>query len=418
MEWSPQQSRALEEFGRWLSEPLRSPDDQVRYLAGYAGTGKTTLAKHLAAQSDGLVMFAAYTGKAAYVMRSKGCDNAKTIHSLIYKPAGESKSEALREVEAKLSILANETPDAKLDIEKKALQQLRDKLLMSERRRPMFHLNLDSELSEATALILDECSMVDDVIGADLESFGVKILALGDPAQLPPVAAGGRYTKRQPNHVLTEVHRHARESGILRMATDVRMTGSFSRIPGHYGDDAKVLVKSEMDPLAVHEIVLGADQVLVGRNATRHSANARYRELTGRTDPLPIAGDKIVCLRNDHKAGLLNGSLWRVHESSGSPEQMMVEMLISSEEDGAAGITVASHAHHFMGKEDELKKMNWGRRDAQEFDYGYALTVHKAQGSQWEDVCLFDESWAFRNDHQRWLYTGITRAAKQLTVLI
>ena len=58
------------------------------------------------------------------------------------------------------------------------------------------------------------------------------------------------------------------------------------------------------------------------------------------------------------------------------------------------------------------------RKDSDEFDYGYALTVHKAQGSQWDDVALFDESFAFREHRARWLYTGVTRAARRLTLIM
>lgn len=408
MDFPPEQDRALKDLGRWLDEPFRQ-EDQVRYLAGYAGTGKTTLAKYLAQHVSGRVVFAAFTGKAAYVMRSKGCTNATTIHSLIYKPAGESKSDALREIEAKLLMMPPDHPDRPF------YEKERDRLLGTEKRKPLFTLNMNSDLRGAQALILDECSMIDDIIGSDLESFGVKILALGDPAQLPPVAAGGRYTRRKPDHLLTQVHRQARESGILRMATDVRETGDFSRVPGYYGEDCVVLPRGTD---AILQRVLDADQLLVGRNATRHTWNARYRELKKFTNELPEAGDKVVCLRNEHEAGLLNGSLWRVHESIPMRDIMTVEMVISSEEDSGSGIAVVAHAHHFMGMEEELRKMSWGRRDAQEFDYGYALTVHKAQGSQWEDVVLYDESWAFRSDAQRWLYTGVTRAAKQLTVIV
>lgn len=419
MEWSPKQAEALDTLGRWADEPMHGPEDQVRYMAGFAGTGKTTLAKWLAQYANGLVLFAAYTGKAAYVMRSKGCDNATTIHSLIYKPAGESKSDALREVEMKLLALAGEPPEdegerAREEIQRKALEAQRDRLMMSERRKPMFNLNWDSDLRSAKLLILDECSMVDDVIGADLESFGVKILALGDPAQLPPVAAGGRYTARRPDVLLTEVHRQARESGILRLATDVREGRGISYSQGAYGADCDIF--RIPDPDYRLRRVMDCDQVLVGKNATRHGANARYRVLKNITQPLPVAGDKIVCLRNNHKAGLLNGGLWRVHESSGDTDAMIVDMTISSEEDGATGVPVVAHAHHFMGREDELKKMGWSKGDAEEFDYGYALTVHKSQGSQWDDVVLFNESGVFRADAVRWLYTGVTRAARQLTV--
>lgn len=414
---SPQQVRALRDAIAFILQGY-NPDDPILYIAGYAGVGKTTLARYIALESGRRVLFAAYTGKAAYVLRSKGCTDASTIHSLIYKPAGESKSDAMRAAEAALADLSFDPPEDKVAAAKlqEEAEKKRDTLLMTERRKPMFTLNHDSALSEADALIVDECSMVDDTMGQDLLSFKVPIIVMGDPMQLPPVGAGGFLTNRTPNHLLTEIHRHAAESGILRLATDIRMTGGFSRNPGHYGADCAVLAKSQVQNLA--RKALDADQVLVGMNRTRHASNARYRELNEKVGPFPLAGDKIVCLRNNNKMGLLNGSLWRVHESIQDADQMIVDMTISSEEDGAAGIAVCAWAHPFLGREDELKLKKWNRRDNNEFDYGYALTVHKAQGSQWDDVVLFDESGCFRNDKNRWLYTGVTRAAKTLMVVL
>lgn len=416
MDYSPQQIDALTLLSEWVRAPLASRDEQVKLLAGFAGAGKTTILKELAAQSGGQILFAAYTGKAAYVMRSKGCVGATTVHSLIYRPAGESESDALRDLDIEIKVTELREPVDEIKLRR--LKGQRDGLLMSEKRRPMFSINEDSPLRHARALFLDECSMVDEEIAHDLESFGVKILACGDPAQLPPVGSGGHYTNRKPNVMLTEVHRQAAESGVLRLATDVRTTGTFNRSPGHYGADCRIINKNGLPPQELADVVLGADQVLVGMNKTRHAYNARYRQLTERLDVLPMAGDKVVCLRNNHDAGLLNGSLWRVHEAVGDTDQMSVEMVVSSEEDGGNGIPITTHAHHFMGREDELKKMSWTRRDREEFDYGYALTVHKSQGSQWDEVCMFDESWAFRQDARRWLYTGATRAAKLLTVVV
>lgn len=418
MEWGTQQEAALKGLGPWACAREASQGDLVRVLGGVAGSGKTTLLQHLAADVQGLVLFAAYTGKAAFVMRSKGCAGATTIHSLIYKPAGESKTTDLMEVEAKLRALEAEPDEcysgAQLQ-ERERLRRLRDQLLVKGGRKPQWQVNPDSALRGAKLLILDECSMVDERIGRDLESFGVKILVSGDPAQLPPVGGGGYFTNRRPDYMLTDVHRQARESGILQLATDVR-EGRGYRV-GTYGDDCEVVARSTLgDELASR--VLEADQVIVGRNATRHSWNARYRELTDRQGPLPVAGDKVVCLRNNHDEGLLNGTLWRVHEAQGSMESMDVEMTISSEEDGGNGLQVVSHAHHFVGREDDLKKMSWNRRDKEEFDFGYVMTCHKAQGSQWNDVLLLNESGVFRSDAQKWLYTGITRAAKKLTVVL
>lgn len=415
MEWSPEQDAALVKASKWFQDESAA---QIFALFGYAGVGKTTLAVELARSSGLNVGFAAYTGKAAYVMRQKGCDGCRTIHSLIYKPAGESKSDELRRIEMELAKVIGDPPKDKETAQKirERLEKQRDELLMKDRPKPMWSLNPDSELHELDALIVDECSMVDEDMGVDLLSYGKKILVLGDPAQLPPVGSGGFFTNRRPDVLLTEIHRHAKDSGILRLATDVRTTGEFSRTPGYYGADCVVTPKSKVENL--QQLCLDADQILVGLNKTRHGANARFRELSGKGDsPTPTGGDKIVCLRNNRKAGLLNGSLWRVHESAVADEET-VDLVISSEEDGASGVAVTCWQHPFMGRDAELRLKRWKRTDHNEFDYGYALTTHKAQGSQWDEVALFDESWAFRNDKTKWLYTAVTRAAKKLTVLL
>lgn len=418
MEYSREQDDALLGAKHWLEAPMER-GKQVYRIFGYAGVGKTTIAKELAKQSSGKVLFGAYTGKASYVMRSKGCDGCTTIHSLIYKPAGESKSDRLRAVEAQLTQLEFDPPKDKELAAKEfeRLTKLRDELTLSEKRKPMFTLNMDSELNEADVLIIDECSMIDEHMGMDLLSFGKKILVLGDPMQLPPVGSGGYFTNAKPDHLLTEIHRHAKESGILRLATDVRTRGEFSREPGFYGSDCQVGRKESFENY--QQRVLDADQILVGTNKTRHLCNARFRELTNKGPGLtPTGGDKVVCLRNNHKAGLLNGSLWRVHESMENADAETIDLTISSEEDGGVGIAVSAWSHHFYAREDQLKLKRWGRSEFNEFDFGYALTTHKAQGSQWDDVVLFDESWAFRADKQRWLYTGITRSAKKLVMVL
>lgn len=433
--WSPQQDAALIAVARWLRDP-NGP--QLFRLFGYAGTGKTTLAKHLAQGVEGDVLFGAFTGKAALVLRRKGCPDAGTIHKMIYLPAGETGG-------ADTSPLYTELSNAQLELDlmpprvprdpsvqgvdfkalsangprdrlERKISDLRQRILREERskRKPRFHLNVDSPVRDARLVVIDECSMVDEDMATDLMSFGTKILVLGDPAQLPPVGAGGYFTDAKPDALLTEVHRHALDSGILQLATLVRECEPFHM--GRYGDDCEIVAPGNLE-----RRVLDADQVLVGRNKTRHRVNARYRDLTGRglvSGPLPEAGDKVVCLRNDHSMGLLNGSLWRVHQATHFPDQKLAEMTISSEEDGDPNsLMVSAHHHHFLGMELELQRLGWTKLDNQEFDYGYGLTVHKSQGSQWDDVVLFDESGTFSRDARRWLYTGITRAARKLTVI-
>jgi len=162
--------------------------------------------------------------------------------------------------------------------------------------------------------------------------------------------------------------------------------------------------------------VLAADQILVGRNRTRQLYNRRIRALKGFEGALPAAGDKLVCLRNSTEKGLLNGGLWRV-TSVGTRAGPALNMLVKAEEEGPSGASAKIRVLKAMF-EDGPEAVSWDqRRKSDEFDYGYALTVHKAQGSQWDHLVLFDESFAFRETRERWLYTAITRAAETITIV-
>lgn len=374
MDFSPQQDQALVKVNRWI----KSGDTQLFRLFGYAGTGKTTLARHLAEGVEGDVLFAAFTGKAAQVLRSKGATKASTIHSLIYRPRGEETVED--EATGKKNVL------------------------------PMFSLNRQSAVSKASLIIIDECSMVDEELGRDLMSFGTPILVLGDPGQLPPVSGGGFFTEHEPDILLEEVHRQARDNPIIDLAQMVREGREI--MYGDYGSTAKIISKSDV----TSKLVLKADQVLVGTNRTRRSYNLRLRELKGFDGPLPAAGDKLVCLRNDNVKGLLNGSLWQVTSAPRTVKQSM-NLLVRAEDEGiernSAKIKLLKSVFEQPGVEIPWQM----RRRHDDFDYGYALTVHKAQGSQWDEVVLFDESYAFREHRQRWLYTAVTRAAERLTIV-
>jgi exodeoxyribonuclease-5 len=361
-EWSREQAEAIDKVGRWL----KAGEPQVFRLFGYAGVGKTTLARHIAEGANGETAFAAFTGKAAMVMRAHGCGGATTIHALIYR-ASEGAEGA-----------------------------------------PTFTLNHDGPASRAGLIVIDECSMVDAELARDLLSFGKPILVLGDPFQLPPVKGGGYFTESRPDVMLTEIHRQAENDPIIRLSQIVRSGGELKE--GAYGE-TRIIRREAIDAAQV----LAADQVLVGVNRTRRAYNKRMRELNGFNEPLPAVGDRLVCLRNDRAKGLINGGLWRV-EALGGVQKDFVRMTVRPDDEGSQKqVKVAVLKNFFEGTESELAPLV--RRQSEEFDYGYALTVHKAQGSQWDDVMLFDESFAFREHRARWLYTGLTRAAKRLTVV-
>lgn len=370
--WSPQQETALKRVSAWLKDigatgDKRRLNQQVFRLFGYAGTGKTLLARHLAQHVDGEVAFAAFTGKAALMLRRRGAESATTIHSLIYRPRG------------------------------------------GEDDAPTFVINRDSAAIVAKLIIIDECSMVDEELGRDLLSFGVPVLVLGDPAQLPPVKGGGFFTEQDPDMMLTEVHRQARDNPIIEMSMLVREGGSLPR--GDYGE-SRVIARRDLKA----EDVLATDQVLVGRNVSRKAYNTRMRQLIGRWDWRPAAGDKLVCLRNNKKKGLLNGGLWTVKEI-GAPKRGHFSLRLTPE-DGVEGkaVSVMVPPHCFDPEAGEVPYV--AGRSGEAFDYGYALTVHKAQGSQWENVVLLDESYAFSEFRARWLYTGLTRAERKVTVAV
>lgn len=362
MQWSQQQADALKAVGKWVKNP-RGP--QVFRLFGYAGSGKTTLAKHVAAGIDGKVLFGAYTGKAALVLRKKGCGEASTIHAMIYKV---------------------DDPDAQ-DVE--------------------FVLNPDSMVITASLVIIDEVSMVNEELGRDLLSFGVKVLVLGDPAQLPPVKGDGFFTSGEPDFMLTDIHRQAADNPIIKLSMDVREGKRLT--PGAYGN-SKIITRADLD----RDEVLASDQVLVGMNKTRQSFNSRIRTLKRFTSPMPQTGDRLVCLKNNREKGLLNGSLWTAETVAVRSGQvsMAVKSLDGMQDPGEVNVL----SQFFLGTE---KDIDWKlRRGTDEFCFGYALTVHKSQGSQWDDVMLFDESASFRENRVNHLYTGLTRAAERITIVI
>lgn len=363
MKWSSRQDEALLAVSDWLKDD----SSQVFRLFGYAGTGKTTLACHIAEQTDDDVLFGAFTGKAAYVLRSKGCHGATTIHAMIYRPHGENSAEG-----------------------------------------PTFAINRDSPAKNAGLIIIDECSMVDEALALDLLSFDTKVLVLGDPAQLPPVKGGGYFTDVEPDFMLTDVHRQAADNPIIAMSMDIREGRSLSL--GSYGE-SRIIARSDIDA----EAILNADQVLVGTNKSRRQFNGRIRELRGFEDKLPEFGDKLVCLRNNKSKGLLNGSIWTVETMGGAKSSLLRMTLLPEDDGGKISVKVRVNPVFFEGRENELTYPQ--RRKSDEFDYGYALTVHKAQGSQWDDVVLFDESRAFREHRSRWLYTAVTRAAERITIV-
>ena len=405
MEFTQTQQEAIDEVLNWFHD---DDSPQVFRLFGYAGTGKTTISNYIAGNLENYkVLFGAFTGKAASVMRGMGCHGATTIHSLIYYVRQKSKLH-LRELEMELADLEKSLEELSVEEDVKAVKsQIADIKLAIENetaavKSPGFTINPDSELQFADLFIVDEGSTINEKLAKDILSFKTKVLVMGDPKQLPPVYGEAFFMNVPPNVLLTEIHRQAKDNPIIQMATRIR-NGQGLDI-GTYGDSYVVKDRKDMK-----ESLLSFDQIIVGTNKARHYINTKLRRAKGFTSPYPEVGDKLVCGRNNHDLGLLNGSIWMVDKVL-STDPYHCELEITSTENQS--LTVKAHSAKFVGGNID----HWAIKEAEVFEYGYAITAHKAQGSQWENVLIvFDGLWS-REQKEQWLYTAITRAIKRVVL--
>lgn len=429
IELAGQQREAVDKITGWWQ--ARQP--QVFRLFGYAGTGKTTLAQHIV-DTLGVrdPIYAAFTGKAAYVLRTKGCAGACTIHSLIYLPS-EKAREKLRELKAQLEQSTNPTEGGVLE------RQIRAEEQRLESPNWILRGPDETDLAGADLLVVDEVSMVGEPMAADLLSFDVPTLVLGDPAQLPPVDGGGWFIDAVPDHLLTEIHRSALDSPVTRLATTVRNSQPGDRaygIPIPDGDSGR------RDHLTVAQL-LSFDQVLVGTNATRWQAIHLLRALRGHVGDVPVAGDRIMALANSADAGVFNGQQFTVLTAAAHPDRDDRLRLQVVDDEGVERPLLAWRCG-FVSLEGEKVAKREGRGAVAAVTFAQAITTHKAQGSQWDRVLVVDEASVFAaiaakesararrgaglpdQGHSataghvagcRWTYTAITRAAQQVVIV-
>jgi len=394
-----QQADAIAAVRRWFYGV--SPDQPFR-LFGPAGTGKTTLAKHVGpALGLSNVVFGAYTGKAAHVLRKKGVP-ATTIHSAVYHPVDNYELRAewralTDEIEdVRESGVWETEPDARAHVEK--LTEEIEKL-EAAMRRPGFEFNPYSEWRDADLIVLDEVSMVNTAMATDIERYGVPVLVLGDPAQLPPIEGGGYYTRAEPDVLLTEVHRQALESPVYRLATEIREGKGWSSVP--------VSLAAAME----------ADQIICWKNSTRWSLISKIREKLGRPPGVPVPGDRIMCLVNNRDAGILNGMQFEVLNTYDNMQRLGLrddegnEREIECYPDGFQGLEQEKY-----GK-DTLRAFR-GRRGL--FTFASVVTAHKAQGSEWPSVYVVDQTHQMTRstpaEIRAWAYTACSRASERVTM--
>lgn len=386
---------------RDVANTLLHTDKPVLTLCGAAGTGKTSLMFFLASllREKGMrIGWCAPTGKAAARLSERTGEEVKTIHSMVYRS-----------------------------------------VVTGADGQPKFG-DVKDVASHGKVWICDEASMVDRQLGKHLRQAisgtGGRLLYVGDREQLPPIRGTWDANFDRPDAVLETVHRQAKDNPILRIATDLRegrilqlpretIGDSYAFLEGSYGDAAQwVQTHAEEDAV-----------LLCYTNKDRMRLNNMVRLYMGRaTGPVLDPRERFVVLTNNPMHQVMNGEVFELRSVTqvtepgrpGSDEGKLVELDWEGKRTRDRALV---HLDTVGGDSTELSRtlgIGAVRRSWLHIDYGYALTVHKMQGSEAAHVgLLFSDGaeWAIKkqreeakkrgenpNDYlRRWMYTALTR---------
>lgn len=290
---------------------------------------------------------------------------------------------------------------------------------------------LDGELK---LIIVDEVSMLPLDLWNRLLSHKVHIIASGDPFQLPPINKDSDNKVLENPHIfLDQIMRQAAESEIIQLTMAIREQ---KPIGWYKGAEVQILPKEELVDGMLH----WADQIITATNNKRHSINSQMRTSKG-FDSEPTVGDKIICLRNNWEfldsvgeSALVNGTIGYITEHNKwdatyplyELRDKKIPILTTSIKteldelfiDIAADYTAITTGEKFLSPQEEYALARAKISGPIEFNYGYAITCHRAQGSEWDKVLVIEEKFPFnKEEHARWLYTACTRASEKLVLI-
>jgi exodeoxyribonuclease V len=393
------QNKAKNEALDWYygRETNGKEPNRIFTIAGLAGTGKSTIVSVIIAEM-GLdydeVAFVAYTGMAASVLLRKGNKSAMTIHKLIYQAIP---------IEDANGIVTHFDFILKTELDNKKIK----------------------------LIVVDEVSMVNTPMLNDIQTFKVKTMALGDPGQLPPIT-GGNSLLENPDVFLDEVLRQALDNPIIWLSMLAREGKAIPH--GTFGDRVQVVRRNELYP----EMFLHADQIIAGKNATVKALNAYHRkEILGIENPFPIVGDKLICLKNDWnyritengvEIFLVNGLIGNLTSIENQKRPMLYKIgfqpnFLENEQFDKLFAEKMFFMNDKVKESINPKSLYVFRKPIidsygiQEFQFGYAITGHKSQGSEFPNVLAFDEI-LNRSLVNKWRYTVMTRASERLIYVI
>lgn len=380
------QKNAKEGIIKWY----KKQNEQIVTLAGFAGTGKTFLIQHIIEELKlriNEVAFATYTGKASLVLQRRiGRYRASTTHKLLYDV---------------------EVIGGRIHFSKKSKDKLKGIRL----------------------IIIDEASMIPKGIYDDLVDLGISILFVGDKGQLSSIEKEGENSSfdilANPDFSISEIVRQAEGNPIIHLSMLARENKKIQ--PGRYGEEVLVVRKGELKGDLLSRIYKNADQIICGYNQTRQRLNQEVRSLLGFKGDKPQVGEKLICTKNNWEeylgdTPLINGMTGFVKGINYNPKLSSSYKRKAYTLDFSPDYNEKEHFNELvlLSSDFNLKKETleyYEQRLYNRFDYGYSITCHKAQGSQYPNLFVVNEVLNY-DTHKNWLYTAITRAEERLVLEI
>jgi exodeoxyribonuclease-5 len=382
------------------------------HLAGFAGTGKTTIMQRAIKQlglNTSNVALCAYTAKASKVLEKRaglGEGTGRTIHSLIYYYRTDKQLQELRERIKKLD--ANDPTRAWLIEVLKDLQDSSKEFILKPRE----------ELAHLSLIVADECSMIGERMYNDLLRFKIPILLVGDSGQLPPIKNREKSVCDlvRKDFELVEIVRNDDE--IVKYANAVRTGEALPFIP--FGNKFARIQRDSV----TKEMMNSADVVLCFKNATRRNINREFRRIRSLTTVLPQKDEVVVCRQNNAVKGVFRGMTYTLLEDARPIDDETIDLVLLDDNKNEYEIEAdcsmfKAYADEKLAKEIDDNVYTF-KRWTPPFDFGYAMTVHSSQGSEWDKVVVWNDYLSFKRDtkeYDSWLYTAITRAAAQVTIV-